>query len=152
MTSIFKLPRVGAQTLPGTPTYDFAKFYQKMHEIERIWVGGGGEAHPKFYIGKITKVRRINNKIVSLIHTKSLKKNILAGFVPLARLLYILQPPDVSTWRDPQVNTFEQVSSLGHHISLAGRGALYWGTPTLWTDTHTQLKTLPSHTFFGWRK
>ena len=22
------------------PTYDFAKFYQKLHEIERIWAGG----------------------------------------------------------------------------------------------------------------
>ena len=30
------LPEVGAQT------YDFAKFSQKLHEIERIWTGGGG--------------------------------------------------------------------------------------------------------------
>ena len=25
----------------GAPTYDFAKFFQKLHEIERIWVTGG---------------------------------------------------------------------------------------------------------------
>ena len=25
----------------GAPTYDFAKFSQKLHEIERIWVGVG---------------------------------------------------------------------------------------------------------------
>ena len=24
----------------GAPTYDFAKFSQKLHEIERIWTGG----------------------------------------------------------------------------------------------------------------
>ena len=32
------------QDLPeeGAPTYDFAKFSQKLHEIERIWTGGGG--------------------------------------------------------------------------------------------------------------
>ena len=26
----------------GALTYDYAKFYQKMHEIERIWGGGAG--------------------------------------------------------------------------------------------------------------
>ena len=26
----------------GPPTYDFAKFSQKLHEIERIWAPGGG--------------------------------------------------------------------------------------------------------------
>ena len=26
----------------GTVTYHFAKFPQKLHEIERIWTGGGG--------------------------------------------------------------------------------------------------------------
>ena len=36
-------PRRGRQ-LPGgggAPTYDFAKFSQKLHEIERIWAPGG---------------------------------------------------------------------------------------------------------------
>ena len=35
----------------GAPTYDFAKFSQKLHEIERIWTpgGGGGGMRPKFY-------------------------------------------------------------------------------------------------------
>ena len=32
-------PRRGRQ-LPGGATYDFAKFSQKLHEIERIWVAG----------------------------------------------------------------------------------------------------------------
>ena len=36
------LPKVGAPTLGGgVPTYDFAKFSQKLHEIERIWTRGG---------------------------------------------------------------------------------------------------------------
>ena len=45
-------PRRGCQ-LPGgggrAPTYNIAKFSRKLHEIERIWVpGGGGGAHPSF--------------------------------------------------------------------------------------------------------
>ena len=35
----FDFPKVGA------PTHDFAKFSQKLHEIERIWTTAGG-AHP----------------------------------------------------------------------------------------------------------
>ena len=42
-------PRGGAPTLRGAPTYDFAKFSQKLHEIERIWTRGGGGTRPKFY-------------------------------------------------------------------------------------------------------
>ena len=40
-------PKVGAPTLPGVgaPIYDFAKFSQKLHEIERIRIRGC----PKFY-------------------------------------------------------------------------------------------------------
>ena len=35
-------PRGGGANSPGgAPTYDFAKFPQKLHEIERIWIGGG---------------------------------------------------------------------------------------------------------------
>ena len=30
-------PEVGAPTLRGAPTYDFAKLSQNLHEIERIW-------------------------------------------------------------------------------------------------------------------
>ena len=33
-------PEVGAPTLQGAPTYDFAKFPQKPHEIERICIRG----------------------------------------------------------------------------------------------------------------
>ena len=43
-------PEEGAPTLQGgAPTYDFAKFSPKLHEIERIWTPGGGGARPKFY-------------------------------------------------------------------------------------------------------
>ena len=35
-------PRRGRQLPRGAPTYDFAKFSQKLHEIERIWTPGGG--------------------------------------------------------------------------------------------------------------
>ena len=36
-------PRGGGANSPGgAPTYDFAKFSQKLHEIERIWIGGEG--------------------------------------------------------------------------------------------------------------
>ena len=36
-------PRGGAANSPGGggPTYDFAKFSQKLNEIERIWTPGG---------------------------------------------------------------------------------------------------------------
>ena len=35
-------PRGGGANSPGgAPTYDFAKFSQKLHEIERIWTPGG---------------------------------------------------------------------------------------------------------------
>ena len=35
-------PRGGGANSPGgAPTYDFAKFSQKLHEIERIWAPGG---------------------------------------------------------------------------------------------------------------
>ena len=30
----------GANSPGGAPTYDFAKFSQKLHDIERIWTGG----------------------------------------------------------------------------------------------------------------
>ena len=40
-------PEVGAPTLRGgAPTYDFAKFSQKLHGIERIWTRGD----PKFLL------------------------------------------------------------------------------------------------------
>ena len=43
-------PRGGGANSPGgAPTYDFAKFSQKLHEIERIWTPRGGGARPKFY-------------------------------------------------------------------------------------------------------
>ena len=43
-------PRGGGANSPGgAPTYDFVKFSQKLHEIERIWTPGGGSARPKFY-------------------------------------------------------------------------------------------------------
>ena len=38
---------MGAPTSRGAPTYDFAKFSQKLHEIVRIWMPGGGGGAPK---------------------------------------------------------------------------------------------------------
>ena len=37
-------PGGGGANFPGggAPTYDFAKFSQKLREIKRIWAGGGG--------------------------------------------------------------------------------------------------------------
>ena len=34
-------PEEGRQLPGGAPTYNFAKFSQKLHEIERIWALGG---------------------------------------------------------------------------------------------------------------
>ena len=39
-------PKVGAPTLQGAPTYNFPKFFQKMHEIERIWTPAEGAHVP----------------------------------------------------------------------------------------------------------
>ena len=41
--------RRGRQLPGGAPIYNFDKFSQKLHEIERIWTPGGGGARPKFY-------------------------------------------------------------------------------------------------------
>ena len=41
-------PRGGGANPREGPTYDFAKFFQKLHESERIWIPRGG-ACPKFY-------------------------------------------------------------------------------------------------------
>ena len=38
----------GANSPGGVPTYNFAEFSQKLHEIERIWSPRKG-ARPKFY-------------------------------------------------------------------------------------------------------
>ena len=39
-------PEVGRQLPRGAPTYHFAKFSQKLHEIERIWTPGASLATP----------------------------------------------------------------------------------------------------------
>ena len=39
-------PRGGRQTLQRAPSYDFGKFSQKLHEIERIWTPKGGGGRP----------------------------------------------------------------------------------------------------------
>ena len=42
MFTISGFPRGGgANSRGGAPTYDFAKFSRKLHEIERIWTPGG---------------------------------------------------------------------------------------------------------------
>ena len=35
------MPEARAPTLQGAPTYDFVKFSQQLHEIERIWIPKG---------------------------------------------------------------------------------------------------------------
>ena len=56
-------PEEGAPTLQagggGAPTYNFAKFSQKLHEIERIWTPGGGAS-------KILLCRSATEEIVLL--------------------------------------------------------------------------------------
>ena len=42
-------PRGGGANPAGVSTYDFAKFSQKRHEIERIWNPRDGGTRPKFY-------------------------------------------------------------------------------------------------------
>ena len=39
-------PEVGAPTIQGVPTYNFAKYSQELHEIERIWIAKGRGVHP----------------------------------------------------------------------------------------------------------
>ena len=41
LNSIWLSPWWGHQSSRGAPTYNFAKFRQKLHEIERIWTPGG---------------------------------------------------------------------------------------------------------------
>ena len=47
-----RFPRGGGAKPSGIPKYDFAKFSQELHEIERIWtgggIGGGGSASKNF--------------------------------------------------------------------------------------------------------
>ena len=39
-------PRGGGANSRGAPTYDFAKFSQKLHEIERTWIPGWRPSRP----------------------------------------------------------------------------------------------------------
>ena len=39
-------PEVGTPTLQGAPTYNLAKFSQKLHEIDRIWTRGNASLAP----------------------------------------------------------------------------------------------------------
>ena len=52
-------PRRGRELPRGAPTYEFAKFSRKLHEIERIWTPGG---RPKFYcVDPPLQLNLINN-------------------------------------------------------------------------------------------
>ena len=67
-------PRGGGANSPGgAPTYNFAKFSPKLHEIERIWTPGG--ARPKFYYVDPPLnllIRRIREVMINLISGKLL--------------------------------------------------------------------------------
>ena len=66
-------PRGGGANSRGAPTYDFAKFSEKLHEIERIWTPSGG-ARPKFYyvdpplVTLVKVIRTAISLVVSLPH------------------------------------------------------------------------------------
>ena len=58
----------GAPTPGGMPTYDFAKNFQKLHKIERIWTPRGsrvprGPLRSPTAIDKRIQLEKINNLI-----------------------------------------------------------------------------------------
>ena len=57
---------VGRQLSRGTPTYDFAKFPQKLHEIEIIWTPGGGRNFPCTLLRSATDFVNRNGHSLSL--------------------------------------------------------------------------------------
>ena len=66
-------PRGGAPTPRGGPTYDFAKFSQKMHEIERIWIPMGESLAPNLrsatvYLLTVTVDKLEQKKVVMVQH------------------------------------------------------------------------------------
>ena len=82
----------------------------------------------KNLIGKISKSIMINIVFGHLLVNKVTNKKPFQcdAYSPLAhRMCFNNQTPNVSTgWGCPQVNKFEQVSSLGHQLPLAGDGGL----------------------------
>ena len=65
-------PAVGAPTLQGTPTYDFAKFSQKLHGIEKIWTWGRPSRQWQIYnFARISEIpQKIKNILVLLYSHK----------------------------------------------------------------------------------
>ena len=56
-------PRGGGANSPGgAPTYDFAKFSQKLHEIERIWTPAGGGCASKILLCRSATDTSRNNE------------------------------------------------------------------------------------------
>ena len=60
--------------------------------------------------------------MLSIIRT--LQKHSSRMCTDCLQTMHVLKPPDVSTGGGPQVNRFEQASSLGHQMSLVMEG---WG-------------------------
>ena len=66
-----------APILQGARRYDFAKFSQKLHEIERIWTPGGASLAPpeirhwlwRFYIEFNSEKNQIYTLVISNTHT-----------------------------------------------------------------------------------
>ena len=54
-------PVGGALTLQGAPTYKFARFSKKLHEIKKILVGGGRPSLDPKLVRKFPKTLQFND-------------------------------------------------------------------------------------------
>ena len=68
----------------------------------------------------VNKYSRSHSQFCSRCSVK--QESIPVGCVPTACKPYMLQwpQPDVAPGRGPQVNKFEQISSVGHQMSVGG--------------------------------
>ena len=82
----------------GAPTYDFAKFSQKLHEIERIWVPrGGGTPHASLNPPLITNIM------------KKFKNGSNSPKCILDQKFQLLTPPPPKVW----VSSFQSAARNG---------------------------------------
>ena len=107
---------VGAPNLQGVPTYDFAKFSQKLHEIERIWTRRARPSHP-FYIRHCLRLFLEMN--MTLLWHKCFKS--IWNFI-FGKCTYL-----------PSTNEVFSQACVSHSVH---RGSLYYVTSCLaaWSD------------------